>query len=104
FSITEIEFFPSLVDNKTAFDFVHFRGFLGRLMKFYFIWDAIDAIVASPLVLDISRLLLLAKKKDVGGVVRELAFFFKSPMECEVVNTHEQFEILKKWFIQLTRA
>ncbi len=104
FSITEIEFFPSLVDNKTAFDFVHFRGFLGRLMKFYFIWDAIDAIVASPLVLDIARLLLLAKKKEISGVVKELAFFFKSPMECEIVNTHEQFDMLKKWFIQLTRA
>jgi len=89
FSITEIEFFPSLVDNKTAFDFVHFRGFLGTLMKFYFIWDAIDAIVASPLVLDIARLLLFAKKSGVSGVVKELAFFFKSPMDCEIVNTHE---------------
>ncbi len=104
FSITEIEFFPSLVDNKTAFDFVHFRGFLGRMMKFYFIWDAVDAIVASPLVLDIARLLLLAKKKGVSGVVKELSFFFKSPMECDIVNTHEQFEILKRWFNQLTRA
>ncbi|MEM0215292.1 MAG: inositol-3-phosphate synthase [Archaeoglobaceae archaeon] len=104
FSITEIEFFPSLVDNKTAFDFIHFRGFLGKLMKFYFIWDAIDAIVASPLVLDIARLLIFAKKNGVGGVVKELAFFFKSPMDCEIVNTHEQFEILKKWFNQLARA
>jgi myo-inositol-1-phosphate synthase len=104
FSITDIAFFPSLVDNKTAFDFVHFKGFLGKLMKFYFIWDAIDAIVASPLILDIARFLLLAKKKEVGGVVKELAFFFKSPMECEIMNTHEQFQILKKWFLQLAKA
>ncbi|NHW89063.1 MAG: myo-inositol-1-phosphate synthase [Archaeoglobales archaeon] len=104
FSITDIAFFPSLVDNKTAFDFVHFKGFLGKLMKFYFIWDAIDAIVASPLILDIARFLLLAKKKEVGGVVKELAFFFKSPMECETMNTHEQFQILKKWFLQLAKA
>ncbi|MCX8172316.1 MAG: inositol-3-phosphate synthase [Archaeoglobaceae archaeon] len=104
FSITEIDFFPSLVDNKTAFDFIHFKGFLGKLMKFYFIWDAIDAIVASPLVLDISRLLLFAKKSGIGGVVKELAFFFKNPMDCEIVNTHEQFEILRNWFNQLARA
>jgi myo-inositol-1-phosphate synthase len=104
FSITDIAFFPSLVDNKTAFDFVHFKGFLGKLMKFYFIWDAIDAIVASPLILDIARFLLLAKKKEVGGVVKELAFFFKSPMECEIMNTHEQFQVLKKWFLQLAKA
>lgn len=104
FSITEIEFFPSLFDNKTAFDFIHFKGFLGKLMKFYFIWDAIDAIVASPLVLDIARLLLLARKKEIGGVVKELAFFFKSPMDCDIVNTHEQFLMLKKWFDQLAKA
>jgi len=67
-------------------------------MKFYFIWDAIDAIVATLLVLDIARFWLFAKKKGVKGVVRELAFFFKSPMETDEYNTHRQFEILKGWF------
>ncbi len=98
FSITEIEFFPSLVDNKTAFDFIHFQGFLGTKMKFYFIWDGIDAIVAAPLTLDIARFLLFAKKKGIFGVVREMGFFFKSPMENENVNTHSQFEELRNWF------
>lgn len=101
FSITQIEFFPSLVDNKMAFDFVHFSGFLETKMKFYFIWDAIDAIVAAPLVLDIARFLLFAKKKGVSGVVKELGFFFKSPMESEVVNTHQQFQELTAWFQEL---
>jgi len=101
YSITEINFFPSLVDNKTAFDFIHFRGFLGTKMKFYFIWDGIDAIVAAPLILDIARFLLFAKKKGLYGVVKELGFFFKSPMETDVVNTHQQFEILKEWFSKL---
>ncbi len=102
YSITEIQYFPSLVDNKTAFDFIHFKGFLGRLMKFYFIWDAIDAIVAAPLILDIARFLLFAKKKGVKGVVKEMAFFFKSPMDTNVINTHEQFEELKKWYSKLS--
>jgi len=101
YSITEIEFFPSLVDNKTAFDFIHFQGFLGTKMKFYFIWDAIDAIVAAPLVLDIARFLLFAKKKGLCGVIKELGFFFKSPMETDVVNTHKQFEILLDWYLKL---
>ncbi len=101
YSITEIQFFPSLVDNKTAFDFIHFQGFLGTKMKFYFIWDGIDAIVAAPLVLDIARFLLFAKKKGIYGVVKELGFFFKSPMESDTVNTHEQFEELKRWFREL---
>ncbi|RLF57709.1 MAG: myo-inositol-1-phosphate synthase [Thermoplasmata archaeon] len=101
FSITEIEYFPSLYDNKTAFDFIHFRGFLGKLMKFYFIWDGIDAIVAAPLILDIARFLLFAKKKKQYGVIKELGFFFKSPMDTEIVNTHKQFEILVDWYQKL---
>ena len=101
FSITEIEYFPSLYDNKTAFDFIHFRGFLGKLMKFYFIWDGIDAIVAAPLILDIARFLLFAKKKNQYGVIKELGFFFKSPMDTEIVNTHKQFEILVDWYQKL---
>jgi myo-inositol-1-phosphate synthase len=104
YTITEIEYFPSLVDNKTAFDFIHFEGFLGTKMKFYFIWDGIDAIVAAPLILDIARFLLFAKKKGVSGVVREMAFFFKSPMETDVVNTHEQFVMLKEWFEKLAEV
>jgi len=67
-------------------------------MKFYFIWDGIDAIVAAPLILDIARFLLFAKKMGVSGVVKEMAFFFKSPMETNIVNTHEQFVMLKEWF------
>ena len=101
FSITQIEYFPSLVDNKTAFDFIHFEGFLGTKMKFYFIWDAIDAIVAAPLTIDIARFLLVAKHKGIYGVVRELGFFFKSPMETDNVNTHSQFEELVQWYSEV---
>ncbi len=98
YSITEIEYFPSLIDNKTAFDFIHFKGFLGTKMKFYFIWDGIDAILAAPIVIDIARFLLFAKKKGMYGVIKELAFFFKSPMENNIINTHEQFQMLIDWF------
>jgi myo-inositol-1-phosphate synthase len=34
-------------------------------------------------------------------VVKELAFFFKSPMDTEEYNTHRQFEILKEWYSNL---
>ena len=98
YSITEIEYFPSLVDNKTAFDFIHFKGFLGTKMKFYFVWDGIDALLAAPIVIDIARFLLFAKKKGLYGVIKEMAFFFKSPMDTNVINTHEQFNQLVEWF------
>ena len=98
YTITDIKFFPSLYDNKIAFDFIHFQGFLGRKMKMHFIWDGIDAILAAPLVLDIARFLLFAKKRGMKGVIKEMAFFFKSPMDTDVINTHQQYEALKAWF------
>lgn len=101
YTITEINFFPSLKDNKTAFDFIHYEGFLGTKMKFYFTWDAIDAIVAAPLVIDIARFLNFAKKKGQKGVIKELAFFFKSPMETDIYNTHTQYQMLVEWFNKL---
>ncbi len=101
FTITEINYFPSLQDNKTAFDFIHYEGFMGRKMKFYFIWDGIDAILAAPLVIDLARFILYAKKKGESGVVKELAFFFKSPMDTDVYNTHEQYQLLVEWFNRL---
>jgi len=100
-TITEINYFPSLVDNKTAFDFIHFKGFLGTTMKMYFIWDAIDAIVAAPLVIDLARFMLFAKSRGCKGVIKELAFFFKSPMDTSVVNTHLQYEMLRRWYSEL---
>jgi len=100
YSICEINMFPSLIDNKIAFDFIHFKGFMGTRMKFYFIWDGIDAILAAPLVIDIARFLLYAKERGEYGVIEEMGFFFKSPMETEIVNTHQQFEMLKTWFRQ----
>jgi len=103
YTLTEIQFFPSLVDNKTAFDFIHYAGFLGTRMKFYFIWDAIDAIVAAPLVIDIARFLTLAKKSGISGVVKEMAFFFKSPLETKVYNTHEQYVMLRRWYKSLVK-
>lgn len=98
YTITEINFFPSLIDNKTAFNFIHFQGFLGKKMKLYFIWDGIDAILAAPLVIDIARCLLFAKKRGLKGIIKEMAFFFKSPVDTNVINTHEQFEALVGWF------
>ncbi len=101
YTITEIDLFPTLKDNKTALDFIHFKGFLGKSMKFYFIWDAIDATVAAPLLIDIARFLIFAKKKKVSGIVDELAFFFKDPIGAKVTNTHEAFVLLKEWFSEL---
>src|SRR6266849_5332756 len=47
-----IEYVPSLGNWKTAWDYIHFRGFLGTKMAAQFIWEGCDSILAAPLVLD----------------------------------------------------
>jgi Myo-inositol-1-phosphate synthase len=62
-----IEYVPSLGNWKTAWDFVHFRGFLGTKMSFQFIWHGCDSILAAPLVLDLVRLTEFARREGEAG-------------------------------------
>src|SRR5262249_47396889 len=51
-----IEYIESLDDWKTAWDHIHFRGFLGVKMMLQFTWQGCDSLLAAPLVLDLARL------------------------------------------------
>ena len=62
-----IDFVPSLDDWKTAFDFVHFRGFLGARMTLSFTWQGCDSALAAPLVLDLARLADHALRRGERG-------------------------------------
>ena len=58
---------PSLHDWKTAWDFVHFEGFLGARMSLQFTWQGSDSALAAPLVLDLARLAdFAARARRVG--------------------------------------
>ena len=46
--------------DKTAWDFIHFRGFLDYQMYMQFSWHGCDSILAAPLVLDMIRLAHMA--------------------------------------------
>ena len=80
-SHVSIEYIESLDDWKTAWDHIHFEGFLGVKMMLQFTWQGCDSILAAPLVIDLARLALLAQRRGERGVLRHLAAFFKSPME-----------------------
>ena len=54
-TLVGIEYIASLGDWKTAWDHVHFQGFLGTPMTFQFIWQGCDSLLAAPLVLDLIR-------------------------------------------------
>jgi myo-inositol-1-phosphate synthase len=89
-----IDYVPSLGDRKTAWDFIHFEGFLNTKMSLQFTWQGCDSALAAPLVLDMVRLGLFAKKKNEAGLMKHLASFFKSPEGVNEYNMHDQFQML----------
>lgn len=92
-----IDFVPSLHDHKTAFDLVHFEGFLGHRMMLTFTWLGCDSILAAPLVLDLVRFMVAAKRRGERGVQRHLACFFKSPNGVTEHDFHKQYESLLEY-------
>lgn len=89
-----IEYVPSLGDRKTAWDFIHFRGFLDAEMSLQFVWQGHDSILAAPLVLDMVRLAEFAQRRGEGGPMRHLASFFKAPLDVEEHGLADQFQML----------
>ncbi len=89
-----IDFVPSLGDWKTAWDFVHFQGFLGARMSLQLTWQGCDSALAAPLILDLARLADLAAQRGEGGVMEHTASFFKSPLGGGVHDYFTQFRAL----------
>jgi len=96
-----IGYVPSLDDQKTAWDFIHFRGFLGARMSLQFIWQGYDSILAAPLVLDLVRLAEVAKRRSAGGAMIHLASFFKAPVGVEIHALQDQFRMLADYAAKL---
>ena len=89
-----IDYTPSLGDWKTAWDYVHFEGFLNTEMKMQFTWEGSDSALAAPLVLDLVRLLAHADERGEGGLQRHLASFFKAPIGVDEHDLSRQFALL----------
>jgi len=92
-----IEYVQSMGDWKTAWDHIHFRGFLDTPMSVQFTWQGCDSLLAAPLVLDLVRLTACAHQAGAKGSLSFLASFFKSPQGVETSNFFEQFALLTAW-------
>jgi myo-inositol-1-phosphate synthase len=90
----DINYVPSLGDWKTAWDLIHFQGFLDVKMSMQFTWQGCDSILAAPLVLDMIRLSEYAARHGESGPMKHLAAFFKNPLDCEEMALHPQFQRL----------
>ena len=74
-----IEYIESLDDWKTAWDHIHFQGFLGTKMTLQFTWQGCDSLLAAPLVLDLARLALLAQRRGEAGVLHAPGLLLQEP-------------------------
>ncbi|MBI5369520.1 MAG: inositol-3-phosphate synthase [Planctomycetes bacterium] len=96
-SRVRIDYVPSLGDWKTAWDFIHFSGFLDVRMSLQFTWQGCDSALAAPLVIDLVRLAELAARRGESGVMRHTASFFKSPLGTDEQAFDRQFGWLRDY-------
>jgi myo-inositol-1-phosphate synthase len=96
-TVVSIEYLPDLGDWKTAWDHIHFSGFLGVPMTLQLIWQGSDSILAAPLVLDLIRFTELARRRGHIGAMTFLASFFKSPYGVSEHRFDRQFQMLEQW-------
>lgn len=96
-TLVSIEYIEGMGDWKTAWDHVHFRGFLGTPMTLQFVWEGCDSLLAAPLVLDLVRFTDLARRRGQTGTLTFLASFFKSPYEVAEHGFLRQFQMLQEW-------
>ncbi len=93
----DINYVPSLGDWKTAWDLIHFKGFLDVPMTMQFTWQGCDSILAAPLALDLARFGDFALRENEAGPMKHLASFFKNPLDVEELAFLPQFEMLLRY-------
>ena len=103
-SLVSIEYIESLGDWKTAWDHVHFDGFLGTRMTMQVTWQGCDSALAAPLVIDLARLADREKRAGGSGVMSFLSSFFKSPMGTELAEFAAQNLVLADWAKKMSKS
>jgi len=99
-----IDYTPSLGDFKTAWDFIHFEGFMGKKMSLQFTWEGCDSALAAPLCLDLIRLTDLSRQRGETGSMAHTACFFKDPLHVEDAHFFHQIEMLNKYASEIYSA
>ena len=99
--IVHIHYYRPRGDDKEAWDNIDISGFLGQRMQLKLNFLCKDSILAAPLVIEIARVLDLARKRGEGGVQEQLGVFFKAPQtvagRTPVHAFEEQQMILDAW-------
>ena len=96
-----IHYYKPRGDSKEAWDNIDIVGFAGVPMQIKINFLCQDSALAAPLVIDLVRLLDVAKRAGERGIQRQLSFFFKSPYfapgEAPVHDLFKQEKLLLDW-------
>jgi len=96
-----IHYYKPRGDSKEAWDNIDLVGFAGIAMQMKIDFLCQDSALAAPLVIDLARLLAVAKSKGEKGIQRQLSLFFKSPYTDPGVSpVHDFFkqeQLLLDW-------
>ena len=96
-----IHYYKPRGDSKEAWDNIDIVGFAGIPMQLKMNFLCQDSALAAPLVVDLVRLLDVAKRVGESGIQRQLSLFFKSPYHAEgEVPVHDLFkqeQLLLQW-------
>ena len=99
--IVDIQYYRPRGDDKEAWDNIDVSGFLGQRMQIKVNMLCKDSILAAPLVLEIARLLDLAKTRGEAGAQEQMSLFFKAPQtnhgRAPVHAFHQQEDMLAEW-------
>lgn len=89
--VVTIHYYPPRGDAKEAWDNIDLEGFLGEPMQLKVNFLCRDSILAAPLVLDMARLLGLARSRGERGFQHWLGGFFKFPLFPEGTPVEHDF-------------
>jgi myo-inositol-1-phosphate synthase len=96
-----VHYYKPRGDSKEAWDNIDIVGFAGIPMQIKVNFLCQDSALAAPLVIDLVRLLDVAKRLGEYGIQRQLSMFFKSPHHAEgespVHDLFKQEQLLLAW-------
>lgn len=94
--VVHIHYYRPRGDNKEAWDNIDLVGFLGRKMQLKVNFLCRDSILAAPLVIELARLLDLARQRGNGGIQDQLGIFFKAPMARRGMREEHSFTLQER--------
>jgi len=96
-----IHYYKPRGDAKEAWDNIDILGFCGVPMQMKINFLCQDSILAAPLIIDLIRLLDVAKRVGERGIQRQLSLYFKSPYtaggETPIHDLFKQEKMLLDW-------